>query len=436
MFFNKSDTQLFLVSTLTPLLLLCLSSFAFSQDEIWTTKANMLTERIGLSANVVNGKIYIIGGARNSNSSTISAVEEYDPTTDTWTTKSHNMPTPRGWLAACEVNGKIYAIGGAQNVMGTGLSTVEAYDPVMDTWTTKTDMPTARFVHSASVMNGKIYVIGGKPAHGITPLTTVEEYDPATDTWSTITDMPTARFGLTTCVVNGKIYAIGGSLYVDAPFQALRTVEEYDPVTNTWTTKANMPAVRGFFSSSAVNGKIYVIGGGRNLNNSILSTVEEYDPATNTWSAKTDMPTARFSFSVCAVNDIIYAFGGAVTDWQTYQYWQGCSTVEGYDPSLDQPTNAVNPYRAQYPSQFLLHQNYPNPFNPSTTIRYTMPKSSEATLTIYDLLGEEIITLVNEIQAPGEYSVKWNGQGYPSGIYIYRLRAGDFRETRKLVLQK
>jgi hypothetical protein len=93
-----------------------------------------------------------------------------------------------------------------------------------------------------------------------------------------------------------------------------------------------------------------------------------------------------------------------------------------------------NPYTVI--KNYHLLQNYPNPFNPSTTIRYSIPKSSKVTLAIYDLLGREITTLVNETQTPGEYSVIWNGQGYPGGIYICHLKAGDFTETRKLVLQK
>ena len=91
---------------------------------------------------------------------------------------------------------------------------------------------------------------------------------------------------------------------------------------------------------------------------------------------------------------------------------------------------------SQNPSHYGLEQNYPNPFNPSTTIRYILPKSSEVTLTIYDLLGRKITILVNQTQTPGEYSVIWNGQGHASGIYICRLQTGDFTETRKLVLQK
>jgi hypothetical protein len=97
---------------------------------------------------------------------------------------------------------------------------------------------------------------------------------------------------------------------------------------------------------------------------------------------------------------------------------------------------AIEQTNIHYPFDFSLSQNYPNPFNPSTTIRYTILKSCPVTLAINDMLGREILTLVNETQTPGEYSVTWNGQGHPGGLYICRLRAGNFIETRKLVLQK
>ncbi|MFC1569035.1 sugar-binding protein [bacterium] len=85
---------------------------------------------------------------------------------------------------------------------------------------------------------------------------------------------------------------------------------------------------------------------------------------------------------------------------------------------------------------FHLAQNFPNPFNPSTTIRYTVPKTCSVTLTIYDLLGKEITTLINETRKPGEYSVVWDGQGHAAGIYLYQLKAGEYIETKKLILQK
>ena len=88
------------------------------------------------------------------------------------------------------------------------------------------------------------------------------------------------------------------------------------------------------------------------------------------------------------------------------------------------------------PSGFILCQNYPNPFNPSTTIHYALPSFTKITLTIYDLLGREISTLVNEGQSAGWKEVVWNANNAPSGIYFYKLNAGNFSETKKLTLLK
>ncbi len=93
-------------------------------------------------------------------------------------------------------------------------------------------------------------------------------------------------------------------------------------------------------------------------------------------------------------------------------------------------------YTGQPPSQFVLSDNYPNPFNPSTQITYTVPKATNVTIKVYDVLCREIAVLVNERKQPGEYNVTWNAEGVPSGVYFYRLVAGDFIETRKMVVVK
>jgi len=95
------------------------------------------------------------------------------------------------------------------------------------------------------------------------------------------------------------------------------------------------------------------------------------------------------------------------------------------------------------PNNFILSQNYPNPFNPSTQIRYSISNTTLVTIKVYDMLGKEVTTLVNEENSPGNYEVEFNGnnlpagrQGLASGIYFYRLRAGNFVETKKMILLK
>jgi photosystem II stability/assembly factor-like uncharacterized protein len=86
------------------------------------------------------------------------------------------------------------------------------------------------------------------------------------------------------------------------------------------------------------------------------------------------------------------------------------------------------------PSLFELFQNYPNPFNPSTTIEFELPKSTRVTLKIFDLLGREVATLVDENLAAGVHKSEWNASDFSSGVYFYRLQAGEFSATKKLVL--
>jgi len=85
---------------------------------------------------------------------------------------------------------------------------------------------------------------------------------------------------------------------------------------------------------------------------------------------------------------------------------------------------------------FFLSQNYPNPFNPTTTIEYSFPERSNVSLKIFDVLGREVTTLVNEEKPAGNYNVELNASSLPSGVYFYRLEAGSFIEVKKFILMK
>jgi N-acetylneuraminic acid mutarotase len=183
---------------------------------------------------------------------------------------------------------------------------------------------------SVGEVDGKVYVFGG--TGGGSALTTVEEYDPATDTWAHKAGMPTIRAVATSSAVNGKIYVMGGKGDVSGP--DIASVYEYNPAMNTWTSKASMLTPRSYLSSSAANGKIYAIGGTHSYPGAGLSTVEEYDPATDTWTRKADMPTPRATVSTSEANGKIYARGGSLGGSGS-QWYVGLTTVEEYDPATD-----------------------------------------------------------------------------------------------------
>jgi aminopeptidase N len=88
------------------------------------------------------------------------------------------------------------------------------------------------------------------------------------------------------------------------------------------------------------------------------------------------------------------------------------------------------------PDKFAVYQNYPNPFNPMTSIKFDLPKNTFVTLKVYDILGKEMATLINENRAAGSYNVDWNASFYPSGVYFYKLEAKDFTETKRMLLIK
>jgi hypothetical protein len=88
------------------------------------------------------------------------------------------------------------------------------------------------------------------------------------------------------------------------------------------------------------------------------------------------------------------------------------------------------------PATYALHQNFPNPFNPSTTIKFELPKSSVVRLSVFDMLGREVSVLVNERRNAGVHEVKFDGSNLASGVYFYRLQAGDFVSTKRMLVLK
>ena len=126
--------------------------------------------------------------------------------------------------------------------------------------------------------------------------------------------------------------------------------------------------------------------------------------------------------------DNVYVTGTSIDKGLT---WSTYTTIKYVQTPI-----SVEEEEASLPAEYILMQNYPNPFNPLTTIRYSLPKSGMVVLSIYSLLGEELVRLEENDQPAGNHLFIWDASNFASGIYFYRLQAGDFVQTRKMLLLK
>jgi hypothetical protein len=272
----------------------------------WTKKSNLLTPREYHSTAVLDGKIYAIGGTSLAEGvfSDLNSVEIYTPQTDTWTMGTA-MPEARSHHGSVAVNGKIYVVGGlVGKPSGSPLEypSTLVYDPQDNNWTRKARMPQKEVAVASVAMAGYIWVFPDDS-------TSVHAYSVSEDRWYFGTSRPVAYHGSTASGLDGKIYLIGG--LSAAEFR--RTCLQYDIYKpygspEAWTYKMSMPTGRTRLTSEALAGKIYAVGG-FNYDGE-QRTVEEYDPATDTWQSIKSMLTPREMLASAVAGGKLYVSGG------------------------------------------------------------------------------------------------------------------------------
>jgi N-acetylneuraminic acid mutarotase len=297
---------------------------SFADIGSWSSKAPMPAAAVVFGSAVIDGKIYVAGGYLSPYT---DALNVYDPNTDTWTAKA-KLPVAVGYTAAVSLNGKLYVVGG-QNSTGI-LNSVYQYDPSTDTWTSLAPMPTKRSALGLVVSNGEIYAMGGFIDTNNTATNIVEVYDPITNTWSTKTSMPSNKGYIALAESNGSIYSFGGyDRAISLQHPELNYVEEYDPATDTWTTKNPLAVKQYGMSATTVNDQIYVIGG---VNTSYFY---QYDPKSDSWTNLPSMITKHASGGLAYTNNSLYAFGGNSGSGYT-------NTVEAYGLAVSTPVAPLN----------------------------------------------------------------------------------------------
>jgi N-acetylneuraminic acid mutarotase len=247
----------------------------------WTEKKKMALPSHHVAFAEYQGKIYAFGGFVPPQSGPPAWVPidnswEYDPATDTWKALAP-MPTKRGAAAAAVINGKVYVVGGATTPSGTdepsvlptrphlAVGTLEEYDIATNTWRARRPMPTARNHLMAGAVDGKLYAIGGRLGAAFIGLASdtdvVEEYNPADDLWRIKSRMPTARSAIAGGVHGGRIYVAGGEMQDTQKSATFRAFEGYDPATNSWTVMPGMPVSRHGMAAGITGDALHLVSG-------------------------------------------------------------------------------------------------------------------------------------------------------------------------------
>jgi hypothetical protein len=419
---------------------------------------------------VANGELYKISGT-----AAISTMEKFTPDgtgIGTWTVLTGGPTDVMNAQNAAAWDGGDYIYVHSSNYSTTApASYLSRYSISGNSWSSVTPTSIIKRYPGLVFYDGFLYLVGGLVLAADDP-TLCEKYEIATDTWSSIAPLPEAvNFSKwTTTVAAGKIVLVGsGGGYSTYPSNP--KVFYYDVATNVWAYDGDTPAIRGLALAFYLPSESKIFFGGGNEGGSstnyqatcwngdggfipvelvsFISTVDGNDVTLN-WVTATEINNSHFeverSNDGVAYSNIASVQGyGTTTEIHNYSY-KDLNLENGtyyyrlkqvnYDGSFEH----LNVISAEItsPVRFELSQNYPNPFNPSTVIRYQLPVAGDVELKVYDVLGNEVTTLVNENKPAGTYSEGFsiNNAKLSSGVYYYQLRAGDFVESKKMILMK
>ncbi|MBN1481956.1 T9SS type A sorting domain-containing protein [candidate division KSB1 bacterium] len=434
--------------------------FAFLNSVIlfadtWTNVATQIAppaRSLHMMAAIEKNKVLLFGGYDGA-MAVYADTWLYNGKKDTWTNLTPaNSPSERVRAGMAYIgDGKVLMYGGNPLIkfpmFATNVS-IETwlFDLAANTWTKLTPANNPPGLANPSMCyigDDKVLLFGGAFPRQNMRSNQTWIYDLSDNTWTKSTASgPSARASASLAFLGGdKAILFGG---YDGVTQ-LDDTWRFDYSKNKWVLRkpsVKPPARYNHTSGYVANGKIVIFGGRADIISDPNSNSEVmiygdtwiFDNASTTWTQDMSSPSPdpRGSARMAELNlnnaKPIVLFGGA-SDVATFgDTWT-------YSASLSKDT-APLVENVSVPEHFVLEQNYPNPFNPKTTIRFQLPKESHVKIAVYDMLGHLIETLVNQSMTAGSFSVVWNAGNHPSGIYLYRLEAGDFVQTHRMILLK
>ena len=373
-----------------------------------------------------DGRVLAIGGENEP------SCEIYDTSTEKWTLTDSLLLYRKDQPKAVKLqNGNILITGGHRSI-GVGKEEIykscEIFDVQSEKWIKVADMHYTRKWHTITALgNGNILVTGGiGQRYSLDTMTKIcEIYDVSSNTWVMGDTLKVSRFNHDALQLNDdKIFISAGEIKGENYYYYTEVCEIYDPEIDKWYYAGVLTMYHPRHSSFQLNDSLILIVGGDNENWEIFNLNEQE----STYIGYSDIVWSLQSIVKLSNNDIV-KIGGVI--WQDAVVFptNKCKIFHFNITSIkNKKTGQISNYE--------LFQNYPNPFNPSTTIQYDLPEDVKVVLEVFDIQGQKVKTLVNGFKKTGYYEVIFDGSHLASGVYIYKIKAGDFSQAKRMLLIK
>jgi hypothetical protein len=426
-----------------------------TQTNTWSTlgtgSSNGVSNTV-LALAVVGNEVVVGGYFTSAGGVSANNVARFNTQTNTWSSLGTGSSNGVNELVnALAVVGNEVVVGGIfTSAGGVSANYVARFNTQTNTWSSLGtgsqngvsggDFP---YVNALAVSGNEVYVGGRFTSAGGVSANNVARFNTQTNTWSTLgTGSSNGVSGGSEFPAVNVLAVVGNEVYVGGEFTSAggvsaNRVARFNTQTNTWSSlgTGSSNGVSGgdfpYVYALAVSGNEVVVGGNFTSAGGVSANrVARFNTQTNTWSSLgtgSSNGVNNYVRALAVVGNEVFV-GGVFTE--------AGGVSANYVARWNSGTSRVEQLSSTAPKTFLLEQNYPNPFNPSTTIRYQLPVASEVKLEVYDVLGKKIATVVNERQSAGSYQVVWNASGLSSGTYFYRLQAGTFVETKKMIMVK
>ena len=253
-------------------------------DPTWSTIASYPVGIMDNSADILDGKEYVLGGF-DSSFSLSNHGYAYDPDTNTWS-QIADMPVAREKPGVAAIGGLLYVTGG-WDTNGNPIAETDVYDPGSNTWSAVAPNPHPTAAPGVAVADGQAYFVGGCADAFCTPSSTVVRYDPGTNGWDTVAPYPNTDSWEGCAGISGTVYCAGGV----SGGTTFRSGFAYDPGSNSWSPIADMPIDLWGSVSGGPNGLLVIASGVTNGFNTVTNQGFAYDPSANSWTA---LPNATF----------------------------------------------------------------------------------------------------------------------------------------------